>query len=397
MKKHDLDRRALLRGLAATGTVGALGGTPFAAPARLPGGGRPLVLVQLTGGNDGLSTVVPFGDDAYHAARKGTRHSEVLALDEYRGLHPELTGLRARYDAGSLAIVEGVGYPDPNRSHFKSYEIWHTADARGRSSGDGWVGRTCQAAFGNDARPNRIVHVGAKMPYSLQSSQHPAAVFSAPAGYRWVKHAEELEELDDQGGSREKDALTVLRERMREARASSLALRGAVTRYRTPIEYPNESLAETLHSAAAILDADIGTRVLSVELGGFDTHTDERARHDQLMRTLDLSLTAFLDDLERSEVGRDAVVVVFSEFGRRVAENGSRGTDHGTAGPVFVAGARVTGGLYGAHPSLTELDAGDLVYTTDFRSVYGEVIRGCFDVPAQRVLGERYPRLGFLA
>jgi uncharacterized protein (DUF1501 family) len=401
--EHGLDRRVLLRGMGAAGTLA------LARPFRpLPGLGadeddRVLVLVQLGGGNDGLSTVVPHGDDAYGATRKSIRidAADVLPIDEYRGLNPRLERLHARFQEGGLAIVEGVGYPEPNRSHFRSYEVWHTADARGRASGEGWIGRLCERAFGSDVQPNRVVHVGGKVPYSVYSTRHPASAFTTPAGYRWVKKDEELADLDP-GEERpdapaDDDALAFLRGKMREARASSADLRSAAVRYETPVEYPRGRFADDLHAAAALVNGGVGVRVVSVELTGFDTHNDQRRRHELLMETLDGGLAAFLDDLERTEVGRRALVLVFSEFGRRVAENGSRGTDHGCAGPMFVAGAHVKGGLFGEHPSLTELDAGDLVYTTDFRSVYAAAIEGCFDVAARDVLGASYPALPLLA
>ncbi len=397
LPSRAFDRRAFL---ARAGALSGLSVLPSfgGAPCGARDDDRALVLIQLSGGNDGLSMVVPYGDDVYHAARKSTRWKadDVLKLDEYRGLNPALGRLRERYDNGGLAIVEGAGYPQPNRSHFKSLEIWHTADAGGRNAGDGWIGKLCAAEFGNDVAPNRVVHVGSNMPYSVQSTAHPAAAFTAPAGYRWIKNADSLAELDRNATGRD-GALAFLREMTRDARASSAALRSAVLRYRTEADYPDDAFGENLRAAAALVNGGLGTRVISVELGGFDTHNAQRDRHQDLMETLDGGLTTFLDDLQRSEVGRRAIVVVFSEFGRRVAENGSGGTDHGCAGPMFVAGGRVAGGVYGAHPSLVELDEGDLVFTTDFRRVYAEAIRGCFACAPERVLGGTYASLGFLA
>ena len=362
---------------------------------------RRLLLVQLSGGNDGLSTVVPHGDDAYHAARSTTRleTGELHRLDDYRGLHPELVELHARYQSGHVAIVEGVGYPNPNRSHFKALEIWHTADERGRTAGDGWIGRACEAAFGADVESNRVVHVGDVVPYSVYSGSHPAASLASPAGYRFVKNADELSQatpMERTERSGRSERLAFLRSRMQDAQASSAEIRGVVARYETPVEYPSDDFAASLRIAAALLTSGIGTRVVSVELGKFDTHVDQHDRHTSLMHRLDRGLAAVLADLERSSVGRQTLVLAFSEFGRRVQENGSRGTDHGKAGPMFLMGGRVRGGLFGEHPSLTSLDEGDLAFTTDFRSVYGEVLAGTFDVDAERVLGGRYPSLGLL-
>lgn len=410
MNPNAFDRRALLAGSCAAGLTllasRAQGAVKLSlSPALSPqGAGRTLVLLQLSGGNDGLDTVVPFGDDLYQRARPTLRlaQSATLPLDDYHGLHGGLKKLRAHFDAGRVALVEGVGYPQPIRSHFKSLDVWHTADLRGRSAGDGWVGKLCDAAFADAANPNLVVHIGANMPYSLHSATHPAASFVNPRAYRWAGGESETDAYERAGGMDDgerkpkkragESSLDFLRRVLADGQSSSEQVRRAVAAYRTPVEYPaNDALAQSLADAAALVEGGIGTRILSLEMGGFDTHTDERGRHDTLMRQLDAALGAFLDDLGRSAAGQQAVVVVFSEFGRRVAENGARGTDHGVAGPLFVLGHQVKGGLHGAHPSLAKLDDGDLIHTTDFRSVYAAIIERCFSVKHDRVLGAKYP------
>jgi uncharacterized protein (DUF1501 family) len=412
MKIADLDRRQLLRGgFAATATAWLasrahaavrLSASPVFASSAAP---RTLLLVQLTGGNDGLSTVVPYADDRYGAARRESRidAKEVLRIDDYRGFHPALKELRGLLDARKLAIVEGAGYPDPIRSHFKSYEIWHTASARGRAAGEGWIGRLCSAAWSENRDPNLVVHIGASVPYSLYSQTHPAASFATPTGYRWAGDAKEkaayeksAEVCEHEPAPEEKDSgrsLDYLRRVLRDGQASSEEIRRAAARYRTATQYPDDVFAEALHDVAALATGQVGSRVFSVELGGFDTHSDQRNRHDALMRRLDAGVATFMKDLEGTETGRNLLVVVYSEFGRRVRENGSRGTDHGVAGPMFVLGHAVRGGLCGKHPSLGDLDDGDLKHTVDFRSVYATVIEKWFELPHERVLGAKYPLL----
>jgi uncharacterized protein (DUF1501 family) len=398
--RFPLDRRQLLAAGSALGGAAWLAQVSRALPLESP---RTLLVLQLAGGNDGLSMVVPHGDDRYHSLRPGLRHeaSSVLALDGYRGFHPALTRLRKRYEAGQLALVEGAGYPEPVRSHFRSFDIWHAADPRGRAVSEGWVGRLCGAGLAQEANPNLIVHVGGTPPYALHSSKYPPVAFVTPAGYRWAGDASEREALEGAGmenpereSARPASAgagnLELLRKTLRDSQASSAAVRRAVARYQTPVEYPREGLGQVLRDVAALVHGELGTRVLSAELGGFDTHADQKNRHDQLMRQLDAALGAFLEDMERSELGRNVVVLVFSEFGRRVKENGSRGTDHGVAGPMLVLGSAVKGGLFGKHPSLSELDDGDLIHTIDFRAVYGALIEGWFGVPHERVLGRRF-------
>jgi len=402
---RSLDRRRFLR--LGAGTAGAFGfglpclGAQAAGRKGDRGEGDPggtLVLIQLSGGNDGLSTVVPFGEDGYHRVRSTTRLEEkdVLRLDERRGLHPALGKLREQFDRGALAIVEGVGYPRPNRSHFKSMEIWHAADPRGRRVGTGWVGRLVEQAFPMHD-PLRVIHVGATAPFSLASEEAPPLAFVSPAAYRRIGFEDEAGGYPmPAAGEPTGGALDHVRRVLAEAEASSARLREAVASYEPRVEYPDQPFAAGLRTIAAILEAGVGARVLSIELSGFDTHNDQRRRHDRQMEQLDAALGPFLLDLEESAAGRSALVCAFSEFGRRVAENGSRGTDHGTAAPLFVAGTRVVGGFHGESPSLDELDEGDLIHTTDFRSVYATLIEDLFGLPAERVLGKPWPRLGFV-
>jgi uncharacterized protein (DUF1501 family) len=407
--ESPFDRRAFVTGLGALGGLALVssradGAVKLFASELAPSGDAPrvLLLVQLTGGNDGLSTVAPFGDDAYHAARAtlALAKSDVLPLDDYKGLHGELKGLRKLFDAGRLALVEGVGYPNPIRSHFKSYEVWHTADPRGRASGEGWIGKLGAAAWRDVSDPNLVVHVGANVPYSLESATHPPAAFVNPASYRWAGEKQDVEAFGKMGeteGSKSESNLDFLRRKVADSQASSQKIRTAVARYRTTTEYPDDPFGGALRDVAALVNGGLGTRVVSVELSGFDTHTNQKTRHDALMRQLDRGLSALAADLERSAAGKQVVGLVFSEFGRRVKENGSRGTDHGVAAPCFVFGSAVKGGLYGKHPSLVDLDAGDVKHTTDFRSVYATLIERWFGVDASKVLGASYPRLGFLA
>ena len=360
--------------------------------------GHTLVLVQLTGGNDGLSTLVPYSDDAYGRARSSTRiaASEVLRLDQRVGLHPRLARLHESYQAGRLALVEGAGYPQSTRSHFRSLEVWHTADARGRSSGEGWIARACRAAFGAERDVNRVVHVGLRPPYSLHSSAQAPVSFAAPETYCWSGEQGDLERLTQAPPPEPASSLECVRGVLRDAQESSLAIRAAVARHRSDAPYPSGAFASELRAAAALIHAELGVRVVSLELAGFDSHSDQRRRHDRLLAELDAALGAFLDDLAASDAGRETLVLCFSEFGRRVAENSSRGTDHGAAGLMLVLGAAVHGGLYGAPPSLSELDQGDLAPTTDFRSIYARTIEHCFAIPHELVLGQRYPMPEFV-
>jgi uncharacterized protein (DUF1501 family) len=417
-----LDRRHFIsQGL---GGLGVFSLTPFLCRLPAQGGRHPpveddriLVILQLSGGNDGLSTVIPHGDDVYQKSRRRTLipRKDVLAIDDHVGLHPNLGAMKTLYDAGHLAVVQGVGYPDPNRSHFESMDIWHAGNPRGRRMGTGWIGRLCDIAFAGTTDPNLVVHVGSRTPFALQSTAHPPVAFSTPQAYKWIganedvaaleasaplcEHGEEMAPEAKASSSphvgRDR-ALTLLRRTLHEAQASSQQVREATLRYRPRARYPQNQLAASLATTAALVTGGLSTRIFSVEQGGFDTHTNQRNRHDTLMRDLSNSLEAFLKDLAAHGSADRVVIMVFSEFGRRVQENGSAGTDHGVAGPVFLAGPSVRGGLHGRHPSLKDLIKGDLRHTTDFRSIYASLIRQWMGADPREVLGSGFDPLPLL-
>lgn len=413
MNDRPIDRRLFL---SRAGSV--LGGLWLGAPAARAAGRvlatlppetsaeRSLILIQLTGGNDSTSTVVPYADDAYHASRSSSRieEHEVLRLDDYRGLHPALVRLRKVWERGQLAIVEGAGYPESVRSHFEALEVWHTGRPGGRATGPGWVGRLAQEAWADHTEPELLVHVGGFAPYSMRSPDHPPIALDSPPGYRWfgaahagtnagAGHDTPPEAAHPSGRDA---ALARLRAIAGNADSSSDRVRNAALAYRAHTEFPSGAFGAALRDIAALLHGGLGTRVFSVTLGGFDTHAAQRADHDGLMRTLDAGLGALMQELSLSEQGRKTVVLVFSEFGRRLEENSSRGHDHGKAGTMFVLGTPVRGGLYGEHPSLTKLDDGDLAVRIDFRSVYAEIIERWFGVARERVLGKTVKRVALL-
>lgn len=374
------------------------------------GAPKSLVLVQLGGGNDGLSTIVPHGDDVLYRMRETTVHAkkDLLRIDDYRAFNPKLKKLRAQFDAGRLAIIEGCGYPEAIRSHFKSLEVWHTGRHTGRASGDGWVGRLVSLGMGENPAADSVVHLGGRAPYSVYSAKHPPVALASPTGYRWfgdedvyamggsaICEHESDPEADARHAGRDR-ALAALRARLDDANESSKKVRQAAAAYRTEVAYPKSRLGASLRDVASLIEGGVGTRVYSVQMGGFDTHTNQLIAHDRLLGTVDAALGAFFEDLEGRSSASDVVVAVYSEFGRRVQENGSRGHDHGKAAPMFVWGQKVKGGLHGEHPSMEDLDAGDVAYTTDFRSVYATFIDKLFGANPKAILGADYPLLDLI-
>jgi uncharacterized protein (DUF1501 family) len=365
-----------------------------------------LVVIELIGGNDGLSTVVPYSNDAYYRNRptEGIPAKDVLPLDDHFGLHPTLSGLRETFETERMAILQGVGYPSPVYSHFKSFEIWHTARLAGRSSGDGWLARLRAAAWPDDPRPELLTHVGLHQPYSVFSSDRAVLAFEAPSSFLWAGEAANRrsyeqaarEAAEDQVAMEEGQSGVLARmyRTLRHAQATSPRILEAADKYEPKVAYPAGKLGESLRTIAAMIEARIGTRIFNTALENFDTHGNQKRAHAALLRELDQNLTAFLADLEGRTTARNVLVMVVSEFGRRVKENHSKGTDHGAAGVSFLLGPRVKGGFYGAQPSLTELDQdGNLVFNTDFRSLYGTVIEDWFGLPQKAVLPDEFERL----
>ncbi len=401
--RRTVTRRSVLVGL---GGAASLGLVPGAATRLLAAEERPrtiLVVLEMAGGNDGLSTVVPHGDDEYYRLRRTTalKPGEVLPVGDGLGLHPRLVPLHRLWREGDLGIVLGVGYPQPNRSHFKSMDIWQAADPAGRRVGTGWLGRALDhGGDALDAGPEGAVNVGEELPFALAARTNQAISFRRAEAYRWIGREKEQAAFEALNAATAGDhVLPWLHRKGADALASSVRVRRAVGRYRPGAEYPRRgTLGRDLSLVAALIAGGLPTRIYTVKTGGFDTHTGQRARHDRLMEDLGAASAAFFDDLKAHGAADRVALVTFSEFGRRPKENGSGGTDHGTAGPCFVLGPGVTGGLYGRQPSLDHLDGnGDLVFTTDFRSLYATVLDRWLGVDPSPVLGKRYPTLGLFA
>ncbi len=354
---------------------------------------RALVVVQLSGGNDGLNTVVPFADDLYHAARPrlGSKQADTLALNEHLGFHKALKSFPALHASGQLATILGIGYANPVRSHFSSMDIWHAADARGKLAGSGWLGRLAETGFPDAKEPELIVHVGNRVPFALSNKKHAPVAFAAPAGFRWRGGKEDLAALEKASASEcMEDAPTSVghvRGTFRDAVKASRNVENAVREFKPATPFPENGLSAHLQSVAAMLTAGFPTRIYSLELGGFDTHNQQLTRQARCLDELD-ALGAFQAELKARKLDDKVLVLVYSEFGRRVAENGSQGTDHGAAGVAFLLGSKVKGGLHGSMPSLKDLERGDLRFTTDFRTLYAPIIAQWFGMQAAPIIGE---------
>lgn len=372
--------------------------------------GKTLVVVELSGGNDGLNTVIPYADAGYAKVRPtiGIPGTDVVKVSANVGLHPSLGPLKKLYDQGHLAVINGVGYPNPNRSHFHSMDIWQTADPetdiRERT---GWLARYFDGDGHFKGNPLSGITLGSSLPLALFAQNAPTSVIGGGQDYAFrgdapdkKKRLEALKALYSTGTVAGSNAEFV-RNVGAEAYASTEELKKAFRDYDTKsgdgAKYPlNNGFAASLQTVAKLITGGVGSRVYYLTMGGFDTHANQPRLHANLLGQLADGLAAFYQDLSQQGRAQDVTVMTFSEFGRRVKENGSSGTDHGAASALFVLGGGVKGGVYGDSPSLADLDDGDLRFHTDFRSVYATLLDNWLGAKSQAILGGPFPHLGFV-
>ncbi len=390
---------------------------------------RILVVVQLSGGNDGLNTVVPFADDLYHKARPtlAIRGDSALKIDSHIALHPDLAPLKNEFDAGKMAIVQNVGYPNPNRSHFRSMEIWHTAgDSEGKPEVTGWLGRYFDAqCTGSD--PHRLAEnadigmsFGKVMPQAFRNKSNVALALDNPDTFQWnasgettslAKAQEAIFAKLNQPGTTpnpmnmttlggitgdEPETVDFLKHTAMNAVLAGDRIRGILAKSKVRTNYPDSQLANQLQMIAKLIAGNFPTRVYYAIQGGFDTHANQAQTHARLLRDVAASVHAFNEDLRAQKNADRVVVIAFSEFGRRVAENGSQGTDHGAAAPMFVFGEKIKGGLHGNPPDLGNLLDGDVRHQIDFRQVYATVLEQWLGTKSEGVLGRKFEKVAVL-
>jgi uncharacterized protein (DUF1501 family) len=360
--------------------------------------GRILVVFEWFGGNDGLNTIVPYGDAVYYKHRPtiGLKEPELLKIDAQFGLHKSMQGMKRLYDDGKVAIIHGVGYDQPSFSHFTSSSFWHTA-APNSGNEYGWLGRTASALDPGGARADLIVNISDSQGLAVRAQHHVPLVFIDPTRFQRAAFAQEKAALDALSGSDAPvgDAHRYVLEVSRSAAKASEVVRAAWSKYKGK-DNPDLRLLD-LDKVAALIEADFPTQLYYVPLRNslFDTHVNQASPHDRQLQYCSDAIAGFFQEMERIGRADDVVMYVYSEFGRRVPENTSLGTDHGTAQVNFVIGNAVKGGFYGTPPSLTELVLGDnLANTTDFRQVYASLIDGWLSVDSANVLGRRFESLG---
>lgn len=394
-------RREFLKASAAGAAVLTFGGTaphPLLAAARQNSSDRILVVIELQGGNDGLNTVVPFADDLYRKLRPklAIQKDSVLNIADGLGFHGSLRGFADLLEMGQLAIVQGVGYDDPNRSHFESMDIWHTCQRKEETRIDGWLGRFLEHksdATGSD--PSALHLGGDKQPFALMSRTVRTPSIRSLEQFR-LQGAEDIEfrkavqELSAVRRDAGNDLLDFVQSSTSSAIAASERLSNTKDTGGSLVVWPQSGLANQLQTVTRLIRTGLQTSVYYVILSGFDTHSEQPDLHSVLLRQLGDSVKALLAEVKEMGQSDRVAVMCFSEFGRRVQENASDGTDHGTAGPMFLAGAGVRSGLTGSHPQLNDLTDGDLKHHTDFRQVYAAVIEKWFGTSSEGILKKAY-------
>lgn len=409
--RSRFSRRQLLRGGVATAaglTVG--GGMPgpwlTGLASEAGASDRVLVVIQLSGGNDGLNTVVPYRDELYRKARPvlGIATADLHRVNDDLGLHPSLSGAAGLLEQGRFSIVQGVGYEQPNRSHFESMDIWHTGRRKEDRGGEGWLGRFLGSSknrqvgdspglhLGQEQQPLALAGRDIQIP-SIASIEQFRLKVAENGGLRPASAGDDSRPVEAAAGD---DLLGFLESSAEVAITASGRLERALSQAGSGGDFPATPLGEKLRVVARLILAGLSTKVYYVTLDGFDTHSQQPAVHAALLRQWSDALAAFVRNVEQAGQADRVLVMTFSEFGRRVQENASQGTDHGAAAPVFFAGPRLPTPVIGVQPSLGDLDDGDLRFHTDFRSVYATLLEDWFTVPSPPILGQAYPPLKLL-
>ena len=361
---------------------------------------RILVLVQLAGGNDGLNTLIPYEDSNYYRLRPslGIRKEDALPLTDQLGLHQSCQGMKELFDEGLLSIVQNVGYPNPNRSHFRSMEIWETAAESDEYKSSGWVGRFLDnncSGMPEIGEPEAM-SFGNEIPITVQGDEaHNLFAMNNRLGRAGRRPDYGL--LNKMvGESRSKDNSSYLKHTMMDTLITERRIQELFAKFKPSVTYPNQPLGISLSNVASLISAGLPTRVYFVSLGGFDTHQGQVNRHQILLKNLSSSLLAFQKDLQSKGLEDQVLTMTFSEFGRRASENQSGGTDHGTSAPLFVMGNQLGDSIVGQAPDLNLGKNKDLTFSTDFRRVYATVLDQWLDCDSQTVLGQKFQPLPFV-
>jgi len=364
----------------------------------VPPGNKVVVVIQLSGGNDGLNTVIPVRNDIYYRERPrlGIAKDAAVKLNDETGLHPALTAFRSFYDDGNLGILNSVGYPNPDRSHFRSMDIWHTASASSDYINTGWIGRYLDAQCSGCDKPTQALEVDDVLSLALKGEKSKGLAFRDPRRLYGTSQEKFFKDVSA-GHHPEEETVDYLYKTMAETISSADYIFKQSRLHPSSATYPSTQIGQNLKTVASLIFSDINTRVYYLSIGSFDTHVNQQPQQDRLFKELNDGLQAFVQDLKSNGRMDDALIFTFSEFGRRVSQNASGGTDHGTANNMFlISGGLKQKGLINPLPDLSDLSDGDLKYNVDFKSVYATVLNKWLGANDELVLGKKFGYLDFV-
>jgi uncharacterized protein (DUF1501 family) len=367
-------------------------------PNYVPAGNKVVVVIQFSGGNDGLNTVIPITNDIYYKERKtiGITKDKALGLTDAVGLHPSLVAFKGLYDDGNLSIMNSVGYPNPDRSHFRSMDIWHSASASSEYVNTGWIGRYLDAQCKGCDKPTQALELDDMLSLALKGTENKGLAFKDP---RRLYSSSKERFFKDINAAHTKTEETVdyLYKTMSETLSSADYIFQQSKLHPSSQAYPATGLGKDLKTIASLILSDINTKVYYVSLGSFDTHAGQEAQQKRLFDELNDAIKAFTTDMKSNGRFEDVLMMTFSEFGRRVSQNASNGTDHGTANNMFfIGGGLKQKGLLNDMPDLTDLNDGDLKHKVDFRNVYATVLNKWLGVDDKGILGNSFERMNFI-
>lgn len=373
----------------------------FERSAVVPPGNRVVVILQLSGGNDGLNTVIPVRNDIYYRSRPrlGIAKGKALSLTDEIGLHPSLTAFKQVYDDGSLGILNSVGYPNPDRSHFRSMDIWHTASQSNEYWNTGWIGRYLDAQCNGCDKPTQALEIDDVLSLALKGDEVKGLALKDPKRLYGISNEKYFKEVLKQHGADQHDEQPVeyLYKTMAETLSSADYIFQQSRLHPSKTEYPSTGLGNSFKTIASLVFSDINTKVYYVSLGSFDTHVNQEMQQQRLFKEMNDAVASFVKDLKANNRFNDVLLFSFSEFGRRVSQNASGGTDHGTANNMFfISGGLKDKGVLNSLPDLSDLDEGDLKYKIDFKNVYATVLNKWLGADAEKILGNKYTPLSFL-
>ena len=366
----------------------------------VPPGNRVVVVLQLSGGNDGLNTVIPVRNDLYYKARPrlAIEKSKSLLLTDEVGIHPSLTGFKELYDNGNLGILNSVGYPNPDRSHFRSMDIWHTGSESSEYWNNGWLGRYLDSQCKGCDKPTQALEIDDVLSLALKGDERKGIALKDPKRLFGTSNEKFFKEINqqhiDEPGEQPVDYLY---KTVAETLSSADYIFQQSRLHPSTAEYPKSELGQSLKTIASLIYSDINTKVYYVSLGSFDTHVNQHAQQQRLFTEMNDAITAFTKDLKTNNRFNDVILMTFSEFGRRVSQNASSGTDHGTANNMFfISGGLKQQGLINAMPDLGDLNEGDLKFKIDFKNVYATVLKNWLNADDVKILTKKYSYLNFI-